>query len=232
MPTIMEMHAKAGHPNLDTWRLVENLKLAEVAMLCAGIDPIDYNWWDMPSPKQHPCAKDAIIILRALTESVKNGSLPVNSAYANIDGETHHINDDEISEFSDIAPNTTISRRAMMNWLEKKGLTKNIKPTSARIVKNIPAQSPQERLAPPKYSTPALSLLEMHVDKHWINYDPTEPDTAPDKDQTQTWLRDKAKADGLSQNIADAIDLVTRHPNAKAGNRVKRVTTRKGNDDF
>jgi len=77
------------------------------------------------------------------------------------------------------------------------------------------------------YTTTALGLLGRHVERFWVNYDPEEPDTAPDKDATLAWVRVEAKKAGLSQNIADAIDLLTRHENAKAGNRVKRVTTRK-----
>lgn len=232
MPTIAEMHAKAGNPDLSSWQLVDTLKLAEVAMLCAGIDPADYSWWEMPKPYQHPCAKDAAIVLRALTESVKNGSLPVTAAYVYSEtSEPYPIVDDDISATTDIAPLTTISRRAMINWIEKKGLNRRISlaPVSQQI-QAMAVKMEVRQIEAPKYTTPALELMDEHVVRHWVNYDQDEPDTAPDKKDTVAWLREKAKERGISQNIADAIDKVTRHPEAQAGNRAKRVTTRNQDD--
>lgn len=66
----------------------------------------------------------------------------------------------------------------------------------------------------PDYSTRLLAIQAEAIEKFWVNYDPSEPDTAPDKKAILAWL---TKQKGCTDAAARAIDLIIRHDRAKRG---------------
>lgn len=64
-----------------------------------------------------------------------------------------------------------------------------------------------------RYTTRLLRTQREAIQKFWVNYDPTQPDTAPDKETIKQWLMEN----GCSGNAADAIDLIIRHEGRKSG---------------
>lgn len=67
---------------------------------------------------------------------------------------------------------------------------------------------------PLNYTTRLLQIQSEAIQKFWINYDPSEPDTAPDKSAIINWLTTEK---GCSQQQAQAIDLIIRHDSRKSG---------------
>lgn len=63
------------------------------------------------------------------------------------------------------------------------------------------------------YSTRLLAIQVRAIQKFWINYDPTEPDTAPDSTAILNWLQEQ----GCSKREAESIDLIIRHDTRKSG---------------
>ncbi len=63
------------------------------------------------------------------------------------------------------------------------------------------------------YSTRLLAIQARAIQKFWINYDPTEPDTAPDSSAILNWLQEQ----GCSKREAESIDLIIRHDSRKSG---------------
>ncbi|MBS1154605.1 MAG: hypothetical protein H6R07_529 [Proteobacteria bacterium] len=78
------------------------------------------------------------------------------------------------------------------------------------------------------YSTPALELQRRYIQALWSTFDPEEPASAPSKEEGLRWLKEEAaRMDiSLSLNILEAIELIVRHPAARAGASRKRVPTR------
>lgn len=74
------------------------------------------------------------------------------------------------------------------------------------------------------YTTPALKLLRRFIQAHWASFDPSEPAGATSKDDCIKWLTLEAEKMGIEKatNIINAIDLIARHPKAKAGNHQRK----------
>lgn len=66
------------------------------------------------------------------------------------------------------------------------------------------------------HHTKALGDLEAAAQRWWVNYDPTQPDTAPTKDQVSEWLQSERK---ISKNMADSIASILRADGLPAGPR-------------
>lgn len=74
------------------------------------------------------------------------------------------------------------------------------------------------------YTTPALELLKRFIKAHWASFDPSEPAGATSRNDCMDWLKVEAEKMGIQKytNIIKAIDLIARHPKAKAGNHQKK----------
>ncbi len=66
------------------------------------------------------------------------------------------------------------------------------------------------------HHTEMLGHLEAAANKWWVNYDHTDPTTAPTNADVSTWLKNERK---LSQNKADAIASILRADGLQAGPR-------------
>lgn len=63
------------------------------------------------------------------------------------------------------------------------------------------------------YRTRLLIIQAQAIQRFWINYDPAQPDTAPDGKAIIAWLI----SEGCSRREAESIDLIIRHDSRKLG---------------
>lgn len=66
------------------------------------------------------------------------------------------------------------------------------------------------------YETEMLRHLDAAVRKWWVNYDPTDPTTAPTNEELTEWLK---KEFDMSQNVAGAMATILRADNLPQGPR-------------
>lgn len=55
------------------------------------------------------------------------------------------------------------------------------------------------------HHTRALGLLRGAAEKFWINYDPTDPSTAPTNAQVKAWLVEQGASDRIAENMASIL---------------------------
>ena len=67
-----------------------------------------------------------------------------------------------------------------------------------------------------EYETKLLQHLEAAANRFWVNYDPTDPSTAPVNQDVSTWLQDYR---ALSKSMADSIATILRVDGLKTGPR-------------
>ena len=67
-----------------------------------------------------------------------------------------------------------------------------------------------------EYETKLLQHLEAAANRFWVNYDPTDPSTAPVNQDVSTWLQDHR---ALSKSMADSIATILRVDGLKTGPR-------------
>ena len=67
-----------------------------------------------------------------------------------------------------------------------------------------------------EYETKLLQHLEAAANRFWVNYDPTDPSTAPVNQDVSTWLQDHR---ALSKTMADSIATILRVDGLKTGPR-------------
>ena len=231
MKTLVEINEIAGGSDLSHWNIIESFTLIEAALLCAGNDPSQVESIYAAERADLPTAKFAKVFLRSLHDAIVSGTMePIRAyAYYGDEGEWRQITSDEIEIDTHLSDHTLIARKALMQWADRKGLLKRrqVAPSLSPPLKPSPSVATKEEtlLLESTYTTPALELQSEFIKHHWALYDPEEPDTAIDKSICLAWLMERTKELGLSANVAKSIDLLARHPNAKAGNRVKRVGT-------
>lgn len=76
------------------------------------------------------------------------------------------------------------------------------------------SDAPAQASEPASYTTRLLQIQSEAIQKFWVNYDPTEPDTAPSKEAVISWLINEKKC---PKNSAAAIDMIIRHDSRKSG---------------
>jgi hypothetical protein len=67
-----------------------------------------------------------------------------------------------------------------------------------------------------EYETKLLQHLEAAANRFWVNYDPTDPSSAPVNQDVSTWLQDQR---ALSKKMGDSIATILRVDGLKTGPR-------------
>lgn len=103
----------------------------------------------------------------------------------------------------------------MMDWAE--GALQFSRPHIEELVSRAlgkKSDTPAQASEPASYTTRLLQIQSEAIQKWWVNYDPAEPDTAPDKSAIIDWLTSEK---GCTRQSAEAIDLIIRHDSRKSG---------------
>lgn len=227
-------------PDTSEWKNIPIWTLDEAALLWGAIDPFELS---PPTIKTAKIAyergeihraqwRKAALALRAFTEAVCAGDVSFVDAWE--EHEDYNSGPYDVHVMPGSLPNvnfiltgkTRIRQAALIKWAQQTGMIairSELRKLQVALPPAVTVLPPpvveKPLLAVPNYTTPALDLMNEHIHQHWVDFDPSKPETATPKKETQEWLRMNAKYRGLSQNEADAIDLITRPPSAKLGRR-------------
>jgi len=229
VPTLKDLQAIAGFPNLNHWSIHSVYSVFEAALLTAGVDPLrfevmpEYERADAIYKEAGESWIWAASILKAMKQSICIGELRVETCWTS----PQHMNDypsyvhqDELTiDMVDAIciHKTMIARWSLKKWYKDKGFL-----ISVDTSKNIPAKTaavvmPEKpALAAPQYQTPAMECLQEVCREFWHAYDPMGKQPAPKQEVIKRWLKENGGAWGVtSDRMAAAIDLIARHPTAR-----------------
>ena len=207
-------------PDLTHWKHVKEFSLNEAALLLAGVDPLDFDMSAIER-KTTPRWKLAIGMLRAITSSIRLGSLAVQVAITT----DYNGNPFECSptSYEHVLDNnfTMVTRAALIGWVQREKIDyvrptqKKINPSSLHTVKD---EKPKQLLNT-YHRSRGIDLIEIVDKQFYSSYDPEDKDTAPRKEEVVNYLNLKH---GASKNLASAVDVVMRPDEAKAKGRPRK----------
>ncbi len=229
------LHDRAGNPDLSHWNDTNTFTVDEAAMLTAGIDPLGtkgHHWETAISG--HINEKHALMICRAMRESICSGQMVAASVFV-YRGQFHDYiesvsqNNLDPLEWKSISPEETIiARKPLLDWYKRHGYINSPNQRKA------PAQSLQQETPPPpasklmvlpRYTTPAIEVINEIVIEHWEGFDPQNPDAvAPKQEIIVEEIKYKLAEHGYpnpSHTMAEYMERIARHPLAKFGGNNK-----------
>lgn len=89
---------------------------------------------------------------------------------------------------------------------------------AAQAERDRVAEGPKRSWPWGEYSTELLEHLAAAARKWWVNYDPTDPSTAPTNEQVEKWLREERKVSG---RVAESMAQILRAEGLPHGPRRK-----------
>ena len=207
-------------PDLTHWKHVKEFSLNEAALLLAGIDPLDFDMRAIER-KGTPRWKLAIGMLRAITSSIRQGSLAVQVAITtDYNGNAFECSPTSYEHALD-NNFTMVTRAALLGWIEREKIDyvrptpKKINPSSLQPVKD---EKPRQLLNT-NHRSRGIDLIEIVDKQFYSSYDPENKDTAPRKDEVIKYLNQKH---GASKNLASAVDVVMRPDEVKSKGRPRK----------
>ena len=127
----------------------------------------------------------------------------------------HWLNDQDESSFDA----QKFTRVELARWLSAIGMKSDYQFNDLHITVGL-AQNSNNKNGTKwpwgEYETKLLQHLEAAANRFWVNYDPTDPGTAPVNQDVSTWLQDHR---ALSKNIADSLATILRVDGLKTGPR-------------
>lgn len=211
-------------PDLSGWRFVEVWTLEEAAMLWAAIDPADHLGARLEKLK-NVLPKDqfkwAWIARRAFVEAVCSGTLPFVDAWELHEAENgfdcyeKHISFPDLPSPTGINTHKTRVRQpALIAWAKGKQPTYRMKLKEAQRLEAIPPTlpTPTKQVLIPSYTTPALELLNTHIEQNLAGVADAE---LMQPSEQKAWLKHQGERAGLGTREIDAVYTVARHPMIK-----------------
>lgn len=226
MKTIRELHADAGNPDFNKWKLIEIFSIEEAALLCASIDPSQFGSLESALEKKQPRAEIALIFKESLLDAARLNHIKLITAEVTVDAYTHNtftgepeyeltrsIPTDQVRPSTMLCSSSNISLNELRHWATVHHLDMNEDEKTSPFRKRN--WSTEFSYADSRaYNTPALTLLKELIQAHWQNYNENDPSTATSSAKCITWLeaQNKAHGFGLRKNTLVCIDKVARHP--------------------
>lgn len=217
------------YPDLSHWRTIQEFTIEQAALLLAGIDPYDYmgGLVDVRNCR-HQRWKMAWGLSEGIISAIRRGVLtPIvcigeTTSFNSYDGEyyTSYEAIKQTDRTKDICKGKTIiTRDSLMSWLETERVDFVRKPRPVVEFNEINNQqdhfvlceetkNTDMILLPPqrKHRSEGLSYVDDAIEQFWGTYDEEDPGTAPTKQEIIDYLTSK----GVSNNLAEAVDLVLR----------------------
>ncbi|WP_033112024.1 hypothetical protein [Dickeya dadantii] len=234
-------------PDLSHWKTIQEFTIEQAALLLAGIDPYDYDdGLQAVRSGRHERWKLAWGLSEGIVSAIRRGVLtPVVCM-----GEEEKWNDWENAYFTHYEPikttdrtkeiskrKTIITRDSLFSWVEAERVDYAKKPKKETVILHQHAYSPNTRtiidvepearkqsvpmLPLYEHKSEGLELVEEAIKQFWSTYDENDPATAPTKQEVMTYLKEKS----VSNNLAEAVDMVLRPFSVRGVGRRKQTKT-------
>ena len=128
----------------------------------------------------------------------------------------HWLNDQNETSFDA----QKFTREELVRWLSAIGMKSDYQFNDLHITVGLAQNSNNKNNGAKwpwgEYETKLLQHLEAAANRFWVNYDPTDPGTAPVNQDVSNWLQAHR---ALSKNMADSIATILRVDGLKTGPR-------------
>ena len=194
---------------IDAWKMQTEFSLYEASSLL--LDNIPHDGID----KETKLNKSEEIVLTKLYQEIKtdiDGFFILCGYYATNQDQSYAYGDSEHKYYNPPYPQLIFPAQAYVIFAQLNELPcKTFSSTSAlrklRINRN-------------GYRTKLLNVMDLAIEKFWLNYDPQEPDTAPKNEDVISFLLSKSCGEfKVSERIASAMATIIRHDSAPQSGR-------------
>lgn len=187
-------------PDWELWEHIPRLTLIETVVLSCGFAPKyrDYFSFDIDTKKDPKGFAHVISIELSRRLRIAEASYRI----VDFDGEMSTLP----------IPDREISTHLFREWAISKDWELPARFPKA-AANSITATKPLYPWG--THNTKLLAQLSEAAIKHWKNYDPTEPDTAPKNEDVSDWLINE----GVSKTLAEAMATILRADGLRTGRR-------------